>query len=371
MLPNANNMDGTNGITECPLAPGDSKTYTFVATQHGTSWYHSHHSSQYGDGVYGPVVINGPATADYDIDLGPIAINDWYYLTATQIEHIMLDGTPPLTADNGLINGKMKHADGVGGSYSNFKLQPGKTHRLRLINSAVDNHFKVHLDGHNMTIISADFVPVEPQVVDWLFVGIGERYDVLVTADQEIDNYWFRAEVQTDCGKNTNNGNIMAIFSYDGVNKTGEPTSQKTEYTVSCDDQTGLAPWVKKDVPKEQFSAQVEELEVLLSIGTKATYSVNGSAVVQWSFDDKLMSIDWQKPTLEYVFNGDSNWTESQNLIELPAAHRVSLSTGHLQPTKRNVLISCSCSLLFGSSKPSLVITEQVSLPSCISNHIS
>lgn len=324
MLPGANNMDGTNGITECPLAPGDSKTYSFIATQHGTSWYHSHHSTQYGDGIQGPVVIHGPATAEYDIDLGPMTINDWYYLTSTQVDYIMMNGTPPLTANNGLINGKMKSPDGASGTYTNFKLQPGKTHRLRLINTGVDNHFKVHLDSHNMTIIAADFVPVEPQTVDWLFVGIGQRYDVLITADKEIDNYWFRAEVQTDCGKNSNNGNIKAIFSYEGANEDQEPTSQTTGYTMSCDDQTGLTPWVKKDVPSDDFSAQAEELEVLLSIGTKATYSVNGSSVVQWSFDDNLMDINWQKPTLEYVFNGESDWTDSQNLIELPEANKVS-----------------------------------------------
>jgi FtsP/CotA-like multicopper oxidase with cupredoxin domain len=29
--------DGVNGVTECPLAPGDTKTYTFLVTQFGTS----------------------------------------------------------------------------------------------------------------------------------------------------------------------------------------------------------------------------------------------------------------------------------------------------------------------------------------------
>ena len=37
----SNQMDGTNGVTECPLAPGQSRTYTFLCTQFGTSWYHS------------------------------------------------------------------------------------------------------------------------------------------------------------------------------------------------------------------------------------------------------------------------------------------------------------------------------------------
>jgi hypothetical protein len=31
-------QDGVNGITECPLAPGDTKTYSFLATQYGTTW---------------------------------------------------------------------------------------------------------------------------------------------------------------------------------------------------------------------------------------------------------------------------------------------------------------------------------------------
>ena len=30
--------DGTNGITECPLPPGATKTYRFRAEQYGTSW---------------------------------------------------------------------------------------------------------------------------------------------------------------------------------------------------------------------------------------------------------------------------------------------------------------------------------------------
>jgi len=53
---NNNGQDGVPGVTECPLAPGQTKTYTFQATQYGSSWYHSHFSSQYGDGILGPIV---------------------------------------------------------------------------------------------------------------------------------------------------------------------------------------------------------------------------------------------------------------------------------------------------------------------------
>jgi FtsP/CotA-like multicopper oxidase with cupredoxin domain len=60
------------------IAPGDTKNYIFKATEYGTSWYHSHFSGQYGDGVIGTIQINGPATANYDIDLGTYTLSDWY-----------------------------------------------------------------------------------------------------------------------------------------------------------------------------------------------------------------------------------------------------------------------------------------------------
>lgn len=40
--------DGVNGVTQCPIAPGDSYTYKFRAQQYGTTWYHSHYSLQVG-----------------------------------------------------------------------------------------------------------------------------------------------------------------------------------------------------------------------------------------------------------------------------------------------------------------------------------
>jgi FtsP/CotA-like multicopper oxidase with cupredoxin domain len=49
-------MDGVNGVTQCPVAPGDSFNYTFRAMQYGSSWYHSHYSVRYADGANGPLV---------------------------------------------------------------------------------------------------------------------------------------------------------------------------------------------------------------------------------------------------------------------------------------------------------------------------
>ena len=51
--------DGVAAVTQCPIAPGKSMTYTFAADSYGTSFYHAHYSSQYIDGIFGPIVISG------------------------------------------------------------------------------------------------------------------------------------------------------------------------------------------------------------------------------------------------------------------------------------------------------------------------
>ncbi len=35
-------MDGTAGVTQCPIAPNSSFQYSFSADVAGTYWYHSH-----------------------------------------------------------------------------------------------------------------------------------------------------------------------------------------------------------------------------------------------------------------------------------------------------------------------------------------
>lgn len=43
---NTMQMDGVNGVTQCPIAKGDTFTYKFRALQYGHTWYHSHYSLQ-------------------------------------------------------------------------------------------------------------------------------------------------------------------------------------------------------------------------------------------------------------------------------------------------------------------------------------
>ncbi len=104
--------------------------------------YHSHFSSQYANGLTGSIVIHGPASLPYEIDLGVFPVSDWYYGTADNIQARVTDpnnpfvpgapGAPP-PSDNVLINGSnIDPAGGPGGKYTKVTLTPGKRHRLRL-----------------------------------------------------------------------------------------------------------------------------------------------------------------------------------------------------------------------------------------------
>ncbi|SMR54833.1 unnamed protein product [Zymoseptoria tritici ST99CH_3D1] len=313
----ANGQDGVPGVTECPIAPGRSKTYTLLATQYGTSWYHSHFSSQYGDGILGPIVINGPASANYDIDLGALPMTDWYYPTVmTTAARAMHANALAPTADNGLINGTMVSTSGNRGAYAKTTLTAGKKHRLRFINTSVDNHFMVGLDGHIMTVISADFVPVEPYNASWIFIGIGQRYDVVISADQTPGRYWFRAEVQDSagCGANFQNGNIRSIFSYSSLpsNTPTLPTSSPTPYTQRCSDETSLTPVWNSYVPRGRIpdASSFSELSIAINQSTAA----DGKLTLYWQVNGTPLRADWEKPSVMTVRDGET-FPKASNMI--------------------------------------------------------
>lgn len=133
------------------------------------------------------MVIYGPKNVDYDIDLGPVILSDWYhedyYTLVEQTMSKASDKTPQPASNNNLINGKMNFPcyEGVNctanAGVSKFPFTSGKKHRLRLINMSAEAMQKFSIDGHKMTVIANDFVPVEPYEVSVVTLGVG-RFSV-------------------------------------------------------------------------------------------------------------------------------------------------------------------------------------------------
>ncbi|KAK3367792.1 laccase [Podospora didyma] len=315
MLNNSVN-DGANGVTECPLPPGATKTYTFRVEQYGSSWYHSHFSSQYANGIVGTLLFNGPASLPYEEDLGVFPITDWYYTPADVIQHSLIPtGGPPPDSDNILFNGKHVNANG-GGSYQRVKLKPGKRHRLRIINTSVDNTFTVSLVNHQFTVIQTDFVPVNAFTTSSLFLGIGQRYDVTIDASQAVGNYWFNVTLSATglCGT-TKAKFPAAIFQYEGASSTALPTIKGTPPPDSlCEDNTNFVPIVSRTAPAASFTfGPANDLDLNL-----ATQTWEGQQRVYWKIKGQDMNITWDEPTLEYVAKGNLNFPARYNVFTVP-----------------------------------------------------
>ncbi|SEC22684.1 Uncharacterized conserved protein [Streptomyces sp. 3213] len=77
--------------------------------------------------------------------------------------------------------------------------KPGERVRLRIINAGSDTAYRVALGDHRLTLTHTDGFPVRHQDVDAPLVGVGERYDVLVTLGDGVFPLVALAE-----GKNAN-----------------------------------------------------------------------------------------------------------------------------------------------------------------------
>ncbi|PSN74955.1 hypothetical protein BS50DRAFT_643487 [Corynespora cassiicola Philippines] len=307
-----NDMDGAPGITECPIAPGERKVYRFRATNYGSTWYHGHYSVQYGEGIVGGIVIHGPASANYEVDLGILPFTDWFHTPLFTVNAAALHAARAPSADNLLVNGSMTSASG--GEYAVTTLKPGKSHLLRLVNTGINNFVHVSLDGHPFTVIAADFVPIVPFTTTSLVLSVGQRYDVIINANQTVGNYWLRVGTGGGAcdGPNANAANIKSIFRYEGSG-SGEPDSAASApLPTGCYDETNIVPFVHTEVPRE--------LPDGINVGFTNTATKDN--LVQWLINRNSMAIDFKQPTLRQILEGKNNFSETQNVYFVGEANK-------------------------------------------------
>ncbi|KAG2040085.1 laccase [Suillus americanus] len=217
--------DGTSFISQCPIPPNRSFLHQFSApNQTGTYWYHSHFHTQYCDGLRGPLVIYDPDDPHkdlYDVDdeSTVLTLADWFHDPTTVLDKIL----GPVTDNSTLINGLGRYPGGPMSPLSVINVEQGKRYRFRILGLSCDASYNFTIDGHIMTIIEADGVETVPQTVDILPVFAGQRYSVVVQANQPVANYWVRA--QPNIGNQSFvDGLNQAILRYKGAPEE-DPTS--------------------------------------------------------------------------------------------------------------------------------------------------
>ncbi|UPL01463.1 hypothetical protein LCI18_012397 [Fusarium solani-melongenae] len=330
--------DGVPGISQCPIPPGKTFTYQFVADLYGTTWYHSHYSAQYSAGLFGPLIIHGPREKkNYDIDIGPVLLSDWYHKEYFDlVEETMQPNSPgPVFSDSNLINGKMnfncssvEEGDTTpcnnNAGISKFRFKRGKTHRLRLINAGGEGLQRFSIDEHTLTVIANDFVPVEPYDTKVVTLGIGQRTDVLVKADGDLDAYWMRSNISSKCSLSRAPDAVAAIY-YDGADHDKPPESQPWDIpdpgTCANDDLELTKPVMQLPLPKADLTL---DLDVELH--------VNASNVTLWRLGGVDFRANYNSPTLLLSKLGNHSFEEEWNVRNLGDAKSVRVNVINKTP---------------------------------------
>ncbi|KAK6994735.1 laccase, partial [Biomphalaria glabrata] len=236
-------------ITQCPILPGQTFTYRFVADPKGTFWYHAHTGTQLSMGLLGPFIVRENQSMPMGEEMGEhiMMLQDWNHdMDAELLHHKMLYGnfenrtrvefTGSLEGGNfsmfkfhsGLINGKGRYfkPDGtfIEAPLSVFTVEQSKSYRFRVIGAGNLYPFRVSIDGHPLKIVATDGNEVDPLLVESFIINPGERYDFVVVANQSIDNYWIRGETLE---VNVKNHTALAIFRYANAPDTDPLTKRR------------------------------------------------------------------------------------------------------------------------------------------------
>ncbi|XP_027207469.2 uncharacterized protein [Penaeus vannamei] len=202
--------DGVPFVTQCPIM--GSFRYDFPAATPGTHWWHSHTGLHRAEGIFGAFVVRqpeDPLLAAYEIDSPDhvIVMHDWTHMSAMNKflgrHHSVLDDYARVVLVNGKgrnYAAKLEGVEMVNTPLEVVTVTPGLRHRVRLVSATSLNcPIVVSVDDHRLVLVATDGSEIVPYATDSLVIYSGERFDVVLEADQPVDNYWIRFTGLIDC----------------------------------------------------------------------------------------------------------------------------------------------------------------------------
>jgi FtsP/CotA-like multicopper oxidase with cupredoxin domain len=160
-------MDGIPFLTQPPIVPGETFTYEFRATPHGSHMYHSHHNAtdQVGRGLLGALIVDPKDPAE--------RYAEKYGVTQ---EYIFIH--------NDSLGGFTINGHGFPGTMP-IIAQQGERVLIRYQNEGVMMH-PWHTHGFRQRVVARDGAPLGDAefYCDTLGVNPGERFDTIVECDR-------------------------------------------------------------------------------------------------------------------------------------------------------------------------------------------
>ena len=163
-------MDGVPGLTQDPIAPGETFTYEFTLHQHGTFFYHSHMAMQEMMGMIGLFIMHPrePYTPRADRDFGLI-FQEWALRPNSDIPN-----TLEMNFNWFTINGR------AGPSATPLLVRRGERVRIRMVNMGMDHH-PIHLHGNTFETVATEGGRIPRaawQPGNTVLVGVAQARDV-------------------------------------------------------------------------------------------------------------------------------------------------------------------------------------------------
>jgi FtsP/CotA-like multicopper oxidase with cupredoxin domain len=194
-----NDMDGVPGLTTPEVLSGKSFNFDFITPDAGTYWFHPHSGTQLDRGLYAPFIVDDPQEVTKYEREWILILDDWTDGVGKNPDEILaelMQGKGRDSSNMGGMSGMGSMTDMTSGDVTypmylingrpsndpdSFSARPGERIRLRIINAAADTIFHVALAQHTMTVTHTDGFPVKPFDTTLLQIGMGERYDLVVT----------------------------------------------------------------------------------------------------------------------------------------------------------------------------------------------
>ncbi|PKY54963.1 Cupredoxin [Rhizophagus irregularis] len=289
-------FDGAIGQTQCGIPDNYIFTYDYtVSDQFGTYWYHSHATTQYVDGIVGALIIHDPDDpyiTEYDEEI-IVMLTDYHRKFYWNLS-LLLQPVP----DNGLINGKNNFncsqappgstcVDNAG--LAKFVFIPKKMHFRR---------FFFSIDKHEMEVIEVEGSYTKRNKIHRLPINVAQRYSVIVTANQPVDNYVMRSEFQKTCmpDEASKLPVITAIVHYDGAPEDSAPKDAPwkdfLEECIDLDHKT-LQPLYEEKVPEA-----TKEMELVIA------FHNDSLGIVKAFLNESTYVPDIYSPSLLKAFAG-------------------------------------------------------------------
>ena len=231
---NAFEYAGAVGVSQCPLAKGESFAYNIAVNESpGTYWYHTEAGRlNYYDAIRGPLIVhpkgsemmvgrlNTPLQFEYNkfaYDNERILFFQDGFVSSPAERYLKHVGNllPPASrSDDGFVvaTSKWKFGTCNGKLREVITVEPNRKYKFRLINGGEHFALRFSINKFPLTVVAADSNPTEPYTVDSVVLHVGERFDIEVnTHHSEDDMFWILVDTLGSQRQGYENG-IRAIL---------------------------------------------------------------------------------------------------------------------------------------------------------------